>query len=413
MKNRDIVIVALQSWDFEIGSNARNIAREFARQNRVIYVNPPLDRITRYRKKNDERTQRFLKVINKKESALKEVENNIWNLTPGFVAESINFIPTPFVYDTINFRNNKSFARSIDAAMKELNFRDIIVFNDNLMFGGLYLKQLLKPSTYAYYIRDYLIVQPYFAKHGRRLEPKIIESSDVIVANSTYLQEYAAQYNPKSFYVGQGCEVEMFDNSLVNEKPHDLTNIPSPLIGYVGNLTSQRLDIPLLVEIAKRKPEWSIVLVGPEDELFRTSQLHEIKNVHFLGKKKPAELPAYVKYFDVCMNPQAINQLTIGNYPRKIDEYLAMGKPTVASNTKAMEIFKNECYLASTPDEYLLEIASALSENDAALRQRRIDVARSHTWENSVNEIYKALRLVGESPQPPSGQAFMSANEIP
>jgi glycosyltransferase involved in cell wall biosynthesis len=244
---------------------------------------------------------------------------------------------------------------------------------------------------YCYYIRDYLIVQPYFSRHGRRLEPKIIKSSDVIVANSTYLQEYAARYNKNSRYVGQGCEVEMFDEDLIKEKPADLNNIKFPIIGYVGFLTAQRLDIPLLGHIAEERPDWNIVLVGPEDEVFRTSELHELGNIHFLGKKRPEELPAYVRYFDVCINPQANNQLTVGNYPRKIDEYLAMGKPTVATKTKAMEIFANETYLASTPEEYIIEIEKALKENDPALKKRRIDVARSHTWENSVKDIYAAI----------------------
>jgi glycosyltransferase involved in cell wall biosynthesis len=391
MKDRDIVIVALQAWDFEIGSNARNIAREFARNNRVMYVNPPLDRITRYRKSKEERTQRFLNVINGKDTGLRQVEDNIWNLTPGFIAESINWIRPAFLYDLVNRFNNRKFAASITEAAKKLGFRNIVVFNDNLMFGAFYLKEMLKPAAYCYYIRDYLIVQPYFAKHGKRLEPNLIRSSDVIVANSTYLAEYAAQYNPKSFYVGQGCEVEMFNESLVKEKPSDLENIRQPVIGYVGNLTSQRLDIPLLIEIASQRPDWNIVLVGPEDNEFRTSKLHDLKNVFFLGKKRPEELPAYVKSFDVCINPQAINQLTIGNYPRKIDEYLAMGKPTVATNTKAMEIFAKETYLASTPGEYIEQITKALAEKDPALRQQRVLTARSHTWENSVKEIYSAL----------------------
>lgn len=391
MKDRDIVIVALQSWDFEIGSNARNIAREFAKSNRVIYVNPPLDRITRYKKSGDQKTQRFLKVINHQEEGLHQVEDNIWNLTPDFVAESINWIGVPFIYDAINRSNNRKFAGSIQAAIKKLGFRNIIVFNDNFMFGGFYLKEFLKPATYCYYIRDYLIVQPYFKKHGTRLEPRIIRDADVIVANSTYLQEYAAQYNKKSYYVGQGCEVDMFDEKLINEKPADLKEIGSPLIGYVGNLTSQRLDIQLLIDIAQQKPEWNIVLVGPEDNAFRSSKLHEMKNVFFLGKKRPDELPAYVRYFDVCMNPQAINQLTIGNYPRKIDEYLAMGKPTVATTTKAMEIFAKETYLASDASEYIVQIRKALAENDEALKQQRIATARSHTWENSVKDIYAAL----------------------
>jgi glycosyltransferase involved in cell wall biosynthesis len=392
MEGRDIVIVALQSWDFEIGSNARNIAREFARHNRVMYVNPPLDRFTRLRKRNDEKTKRFLKVVRRELNGLRQVEPNIWNLTPDFVAESVNWMPAP-LFDLFNKRNNRKFARSIQAAGNELGFKDIILFNDNLMFGGLYLKKLLNPARYCYYIRDYLIVQQYFAKHGTRLEPEIMRTSDVVVANSTYLQEYAARYNPKSFYVGQGCEVEMFDENLVNEKPADLAGIPYPLIGYVGFLTSKRLDIPLLIHLAEQRPDWNIVLVGPEDDAFSASKLHRLKNVYFPGRKKPSELPAYVRYFDVCINPQAINQLTIGNYPRKIDEYLAMGKPTVATNTKAMEIFAKETYLASTPEEYIQQITMALTENDAALRERRIFVARSHTWENSVREIYKAIGI--------------------
>jgi glycosyltransferase involved in cell wall biosynthesis len=391
VKNRDIVIVALQSWDFEIGSNARNIAREFARHNRVIYVNPPLDRFTRFRKRNDEKTRRLLKVVHGKERSLVPVESNIWNLTPDFIAESINWIKSNALYDVANHYNNRKFAAAITAAMKELGFKDIILFNDNFMFGAFYLKEMLKPSKYCYYIRDYLVVQPYFARHGKRLEPELIKSSDVITANSTYLQDYAAQYNKNSFYVGQGCEVEMFDETLIKEKPADLKDIKSPVIGYVGNLTSQRLDISLLVEIAKEKPGWNIVLVGPEDGQFKSSGLHELKNVFFLGRKGPGELPAYVKYFDVCINPQAINQLTIGNYPRKIDEYLAMGKPTVATATKAMEIFANETYLASTPAEYIEQISKALAENDADLRRRRVTTARSHTWKNSVEGIYNAI----------------------
>ena len=56
-------------------------------------------------------------------------------------------------------------------------------------------------------------------------------------------------------------------------------------------------------------------------------------NVHFLGAKKTDELASYMEHFDVCINPQVVNDLTIGNYPRKIDEYLAMGKAVVATDT--------------------------------------------------------------------------------
>jgi glycosyltransferase involved in cell wall biosynthesis len=152
-----------------------------------------------------------------------------------------------------------------------------------------------------------------------------------------------------------------------------------------------RLDLNLIEHIALSKPEWSVVLIGPEDDVFKQSRLHELKNVHFLGLKDSSELPAYLAKFDVAINPQILNEVTIGNYPRKIDEYLAMGKPTVATETKAMSIFKDYTYLGKTKEDYIMLIEKALAENSLAKQQERIKYARSHTWENSVSEIYKAM----------------------
>jgi glycosyltransferase involved in cell wall biosynthesis len=59
-----------------------------------------------------------------------------------------------------------------------------------------------------------------------------------------------------------------------------------------------------------------------------------------LGAQDVNRLPEYIKASDVCINPQLLNETTKGNYPRKIDEYLAMGKPVVATKTIAMDILK-------------------------------------------------------------------------
>jgi glycosyltransferase involved in cell wall biosynthesis len=172
--------------------------------------------------------------------------------------------------------------------------------------------------------------------------------------------------------------------------PADIAPIKKPVIGYVGALQSIRLDIELLDYIAKTKPEWSIVLVGPEDEQFKASNLHQVENIHFLGSKDPSTLPAFINSFDVCLNPQLINQVTIGNYPRKIDEYLAMGKPTVATRTEAMSVFEDHTYLGTTKEDYVTLIEKALAEDSTEKQQQRIQFATTHTWENNVKEIYKA-----------------------
>ncbi|MBS1553280.1 MAG: glycosyltransferase [Bacteroidetes bacterium] len=377
------VIIAPQQWDFEVGSNARNIALEIAKRFKVIYINPPTDIKTLISKR--QRTS--------SNTGYTRVNDSLFVYTPSFTALSINWIKNQSIYDLLNWFNNYRMSRAIRKATKELGWSEIVVLNDNYIFNGFYLKEMLRPKAYIYYLRDFLTIQPYFKKHGARLEPQLIRKVDAVAANSTYLANYARSQNAKSFYVGQGCEIEMFDPTNIKILPNDLKELPKPVIGYVGFLTAMRLDIGLLLALAKGG-KWSLVLVGPEDEEFKSSALHQMENVFFLGRKAPDELPSYIAGFDVCINPQLINPLTIGNYPRKIDEYLAMGKPTVATATQAMDIFERYTYLANSHEQFVQQVRVALNDTDVVAAKTRIEFARSHTWENSVKEIYQVIEKV-------------------
>jgi glycosyltransferase involved in cell wall biosynthesis len=394
IKGRDIVIVGQQPWDIAIGSNCKNIAVELSKYNRVLYVNSALDRITLLRNRNDDAIVRRRNVIKGNEKGLVPVADKLWTLYPDVLIESINWINSPVIFDFLNKRNNRLFAKSISRAISLLNFKDIILFNDNDMFKSFYLKEFLKPSSSIYYSRDFMLAVDYWKKHGERIEPELIRKSDLCVANSTYLSEYCQKYNPRSFYIGQGCELDIFSSNNSFPPIDAMAHLSGPVIGYVGALQSIRLDIDLIAYIAKQRPEWNIILVGPEDEVFRESVLHEISNIHFLGSQKPEDLPAYINAFDVCINPQLINQVTIGNYPRKLDEYLAMGKPVVATNTPAVSIFGDTVYLAADQREFAVVIEKAIQENSAQRVEERIAMAHSHTWENSVAELYKAINQV-------------------
>jgi glycosyltransferase involved in cell wall biosynthesis len=384
--------MGIQPWDLPIGSNCKNIAETFAKDNRVLYVNSPLDRNTLLKDKDTEKVKKRLRVINNQEDGIVKLEENFWNLYPDVMIESLNWLPKGFLFDLSNKRNNRKFAASIKKAVDRLGFQDFLLFNDQHMFLGHYQKELLKPKMYIYYMRDNLVKNPYWAKHGTRIEPLLIKKADVITNNSLLYTEYGAKYNQASYMVGQGCDVSLF-NDENNRIPlaEDMKSITGPIIGYVGYLTHRRLDLGLLDYLAVSRPQWSFVYVGPEDDEFKASKLHTMKNVYFLGSRKPEELPSYVKGFDVAINPQVVNDATIGNYPRKIDEYLAMGKPTLATWTKAMEYFKEDCSLAHTKEDYISMIELALKEDSPALQEKRRKTGNSHSWENSVNEIYKAI----------------------
>ncbi len=332
-----------------------------------------------------------LDVIAGKQEGLQQINNNLYTLYPDCLIESINWLPFDTLFNVFNRLNNQRFYRAIKPTIDALGFEDVILFNDSDIFRSFYLIDFLKPAFSVYYSRDNMIATTYYERHGTSLEPKLIAKSNICVANSEFLKDYCATYNPNAFYVGQGCDFELFDEYLNSKKDKIKGNFTGPVIGYVGVLTSARLDISLIGAIAKAKPEWNIVLVGPEDEDFLNSELHQLQNVHFTGPKPVTDLPVYIDSFDVCFNPQVVNDLTIGNYPRKIDEYLVLGKPTIATATKSMQAFKHYVSLAGSLKEYIDGIHQLLSNNNAELIARRKAFARSHSWERSVREIYESI----------------------
>jgi teichuronic acid biosynthesis glycosyltransferase TuaH len=170
-----------------------------------------------------------------------------------------------------------------------------------------------------------------------------------------------------------------------------LQSIPSPRIGYIGDINSMRLDADLIYELAKSKPNYSFVMIGNQDKVFAAHALHGLKNVHFTGSIAKQQVPEYMNALDVCLNPQLVNEITIGNYPRKVDEYLALGKPVIATKTNTMKLFKDHVYLCDSAAEYKAAVEKALHENTEDRIKERILFARSHSWENNVQEIYDQI----------------------
>jgi glycosyltransferase involved in cell wall biosynthesis len=388
----DIVIVGLQAWYTEIGSNCKSIAEELSRNHRVLYVNIPLDRRTAARDSANPNIRKHLDVVRKKDPEdMIRIGPKLWNYYPHRMLESANWLPWTWLFKRFCRINGKRLAADIRRATAMLGFRDYALFNDNDIFRSFYLKDFLNPSAYVYYCRDNLLGVPYWKKHGRTIEPLHIAKADIGAANSIYLANYLRKYNPNSHYIGQGCNIALFDPAFPRPVPSDMPASPAPVIGYVGAIIDLRIDNEILLHIAKTRPDWNIVLVGPEDGFFKASALHLLPNVYFLGRKEINDLPAYIARFNVCINPQLINEITIGNYPLKVDEYLAMGKPVVATRTETMEIFGDCIYLADKPEDYPGLIGRALAEDIPALAQKRMELARTHTWTASVDKLYSLI----------------------
>lgn len=389
IKNRDIILFSSQAWNSEIAFNFKDIAFELANYNRILFVDRAHDR-----------NSALKNLFSKKQSELpgrnnlQKIKNNFWVLHPAIILESGNWSPNYKLFDFFNKINNKRISVEIKTALRELKFKNCLLINDNDFFRGLYLKSLLPVREYVFYIRDFLTIQPYFKKFGPRCEMEMIRKADLVVANSSYLANYAGQWNPNSVDIGQGCNLEEFkpDHLAV---PDDMKQVPEPIIGYCGAISSMRLDEDLLLYIASTLTKMSLVLVGPADQKFEKSALHKLKNVYFTGVKSPEKTAAYIRKFSVCINPQLVNLLTIGNYPRKIDEYLASGKPIVAVNTQAMEMFRAYADLCSTKEEFVNSIRNLISKQDTLEQiKKRKEFASTHSWENSVGSLGDAFHFL-------------------
>lgn len=386
----EVIVVGLQPWHTAIGSNCVDIAKVLSTFTRVLYVNRPLDIKTVLKQKATSFfTRNNSKVKNQR--SLIEVLPNIWVLETGVVLASINLLSGK-LHKILLKRNNRKLADAIEIALRELAFQDFILFNDNDFFHGQYLKEMLKPSIFIYYLRDYLIEQPYFKRNGKLMEAELIKKADFTFTNSNSLLKYASQFNSKVKNIGQGCNHHHLKLDRPVEQPQCIKHKNLKIVGYIGSLVTLRLDLPLLEKMTRSRIDIFWVFIGPMDKYFAKSRMHKFPNVLFTGPITGNELIDYLNHFDVCINPQCLNEMTIGNYPRKLDEYFYFGKPVVARKTEFTLELKELVYQYDNEEEFLQMLDLALLEDiHSPKREKRKKISMGNTWENSVHQIIETI----------------------
>lgn len=149
-------------------------------------------------------------------------------------------------------------------------------------------------------------------------------------------------------------------------EPVDQQEIGHPRLGFFG-VIDERLDVELLDEIARLRPDWHFIMIGPVVKISPDS-LPQRPNIHYLGGKSYQELPAYIAGWDVALLLFAQNEATRFISPTKTPEYLAAGKPVVSTPIKDVVCPYGELGLvriASDAKQFVEAIEAALAEQSA------------------------------------------------
>lgn len=243
----------------------------------------------------------------------------------------------------------------------------------------------LSPSLTVFDCMDELSAFKNAPQEMRQMEAALLQRADLVFTGGQSLYEAK---------VGRHKDVHLFPSSIefahfaqaraVSDEPEDQASIPHPRIGFCG-VIDERMDIELLDRMAKLRPHYQFVMVGPVVKI-DPDQLPRHQNVHYLGGKNYRDLPNYMAGWDAAMLPFAHNESTRFISPTKTPEYLAAGKPVVSTSiTDVIRPYGAQklVRIADTPEGFVEAIEEALTRDahDQEWRERVDAMLAQNSWD--------------------------------
>jgi UDP-galactopyranose mutase len=243
----------------------------------------------------------------------------------------------------------------------------------------------LRPRATVYDCMDELSAFKGASPLLRGLESELMARADLVFTGGQSLYEAKRDRHPRVYAFPSSIDAAHFRSARkITEEPADQAAIPPTRLGFFG-VIDERLDIELLGEVARMRPEWQLVMVGPVVKIDEAS-LPRRDNIHYLGMKSYEELPAYLSGWDVALLPFARNESTRFISPTKTPEYLAAGKPVVSTSIRdVVRPYGQEglVRIADTPEEFVAACEAALSE-DASARREKVDAfLAQNSWDDT------------------------------
>jgi teichuronic acid biosynthesis glycosyltransferase TuaH len=375
-----VVIVAGTSWD-GIFNSERHVALQLARRGPVLWVDPQISCLSPLR----DRTA--LKAL--REERLRRVAPNIMRLTP----VTVPGVSRPVLRELAARQARRAVRRAVDRLGGRVH--SVVVASLNDMLGAVPGAQRVFYGT-----DDFVAGAKLMGTDPRwfeRMERRQLELADVVIAISPELREKWSAHHDDIAVVPNGCDAEHFATADRAPLPADV-ELEGPIAGFVGHM-SERIDLDMLEAVADTGV--SLLLVGPRQPTFEIAKMDALfarPNVQWVGPKAFDELPSYLRVVDVGLTPYRQSAFNRASVPLKTLEYLAAGRPVVASDLPAhRRLDTAHVTLARTPAEFAERTRERLLAPDRSGAAARRALGARHSWAARAGDI---ARLIGLDDEP-------------
>jgi len=273
------------------------------------------------------------------------------------------------------------------------------VKNKNVATGWFYsaafspLLQSIHFDVVVYDCMDELSLFKGAPQHLIDQEKFLLSNADIVFTGGKSLYESKKQMHSNVYCFPSSVDEDHFSQSLLEEEvPNDMRRIDSPIVGYFG-VIDERIDYDLIRETANLLPKVNFVMIGP----FAKVEEHDLpraENIHYLGMKNYAELPNYLRGFDIAMMPFALNDATKYISPTKTLEYMAAGKPIISTKiTDVVSDYSHCVKLVSTATEFATEIETLLEKNyGLTLQSQYREILDKTSWNATADRMKSIIK---------------------
>jgi len=376
IEGRNIICIA-SNWFYDPTSK-HHVMRTLAERNHVIWVNHHGSRRPRASAADARAAMGKLRQI---VQGPRRVGDNVTVVTP-------LVIPAPGS-SAVRSLNRRLLVRQVSGVLRTLPRRPVQLWTfapDVDYLCGQFGEECL-----VYYcVDDFAEFSGYDRAAILAAEARLAARADLVLVTSEALLESRRSANPRVHLMTHGVDYQHFAQATLPETPTaaELSSLPRPILGFWG-LLQDWVDLDLIAAVGRARPTWSIVLIG--EAATNLSSLVALRNVHCLGRRSYAELPAFAKGFDVGLIPFRVSRLTQAVNPIKLREYLAAGLPVVSTPLPEVRRYSPWVMIARDAAEFIAACEQAANWRGSAEIAAAQAAMRRETWPEKVEMISELI----------------------